>query len=92
MLPQVADTMRCAIEIPSVAWLAAGAASVSEVADMIVELSGYCHVSLVLSALPDSVDVSKPERYRSPRPRSDPVPDIHSAVALVPLFLSATSC
>lgn len=69
MLPQVADTMRCAIEIPSVAWL--GAVFVPEVADMIVELSEYGHVSLVFSVLPDPGDVSQPERYRSPRARSD---------------------
>lgn len=89
MLPQVADTMRCAIEIPSVAWL--GAVFVPEVADMIVELSEYGHVSLVFSVLPDPGDVSQPERYRSPRARSDPVPDIHSAISPVPLFLASKS-
>lgn len=93
MLPHVADTMRWESEMPSMDWLAAaGAVPVTEFADIVVESSEYCHVSLVFSVVPDP-DLSQPERYRSPRAISDPVPDIHSA--FVPLlqrsYLSATT-
>lgn len=89
MLPQVAETMRCAIEIPSVAWL--GAVFVPGATGMIVELSEYGYVSLVFSVLPDPGDVSQPERYRSPRAGSNPAPNIHSAISPVPLFLANKS-
>lgn len=53
MLPHVADTMRWEIEIPSVGWLTAGAVPATEFVGIVVESSGNCHVSLVLSVNPD---------------------------------------